>query len=442
MLRKYSISFLALAILMASSLITFAQTAPVRGKVELKKADGTLAPVTDAVIDVYRTDIKAKLPAGKSDKKGQFVFAGLPLGATMAFAVSGPGIKAEIFPGVKAGNENLTITVYEGDGKALTEDEVRNALATGPKTGQTAEETPEAKKAREAYEKELAEATEKNKKIENANAIIKASLEQGSKAFTDKNYDLAISKFEEGITADPEFPGSATVLNNNKALALRYRGFDAYKQGTADTANKASWLEKAKNDFTTSIAASQRTLDLIGKISDSIEAKKFDKAKYDAFANMVEARRLIVATGADPSQTAEASAALEQYLAVETDAAAKIKNQILVGDAIRLSGNAEQAIPVYRKVLEAAPDNTEVMASLGLCLFSVGVGNANKEQMQEGLNLMQRFSDNAPDKPGDKTYMEFKQSVKDAVAYLKDTEKLLPQKTNTKATPANTKKKP
>ena len=84
MLRKYSVPFLAIAILLAGSLAVFAQTAPVRGKVELKKADGTLTPVANATVDVYRTDVKAKLPSGKTDKKGAFVFAGLPLGATMS----------------------------------------------------------------------------------------------------------------------------------------------------------------------------------------------------------------------------------------------------------------------------------------------------------------------------------------------------------------------
>lgn len=439
MLRKYSVSLSAIAILLASSLMVFAQTAPVRGKVELKKADGTVTPVVGAVVDVYRTDVKAKLPSGKTDKKGFFVFAGLPLGATMTFAVSGAGIKAEMFPGVKAGNENVTITVYEGDGKALTEDEVRKALSTGPTQAQGAQETAESKKAREEYEKQLAEANAKNKKIEDTNNIVKNSLEGGSKAFSEKNYDLAIAKFQEGIDADPDFAGSATVLNNNKALALRLRGFEAYRQGTTDTANKASWLEKAKNDFTGSIVASNRTLDIIGKVSDATEAAKYSQAKYSALANLVESNRLMIATGADSSKPEVAIAALDQYLPVETDAALKIKNQTYVADAVRLSGNTALAIPIYRRILEADPTNTDAMGSLGLCLFAEGAGSSNKEQMQEGLNLMQRFSETAPDKPGDKQYMDFKQSVAEAVKYLKDQEKLTPQKLP-KTTPAKGKK--
>lgn len=434
LLRKFSMSFSAIAILLTGSLFIFAQSAPVRGKVELKKTDGTVTPVVNAVIEVYRTDIKAKLPSAKTDKKGGFVFAGLPLGATMTFAVSGEGLKAEIYPGVKAGREDINITVYEGDGKALTEDEVRNALTTAPKQGQqTAEESAEAKKAREEYEKQLAEATSKNKKIEDTNKIVNDALKTGGEAYTAKNYDLAISKFDEGINADPDYAGSATVLNNNKALALRMRAFEAYKQGTTDTANKASWMEKAKNDFQNSIAASNKTLELIAKMSDAVEAKKFDKSKYDALSSRIEASRLLIATGADSSEASATAAltALEQYLAVETDQALKIKNQVFFANALRTKVNPDLAIPIYRKVLETEPNNPDAIGGLGLCLFNAGVSTANKEQMQDGLNYMQQFADNSPERPGDKDYTELKQSVKDAVIYLKEQEKLTPQKVKT-----------
>ncbi len=422
MLRKFSMSFLAVAILLTGTIITFAQTAPIRGKVELKKPDGTTAPVENAVIEVYRTDIKAKLPSGKTDKKGQFVFAGLPLGAEMTLAVSAPGIKGDLLPGVKAGREDIAITVYPGDGKPLTEDEVRNAVATTPKQGQVAEETAEQKKAREEAQKKYDEAVEKNKKIEGSNVVIKTSLEEGSKAFQAKNYDLAIAKFDEGVTADPDFAGSATVLNNNKALALRMRAFESYKQGTTDKGNQVSWLEKAKNDFQGSVAASQRTIDLISKITDSIEAKKYDKAKYDAFSNIVEARRLMIATNADTSQPEAAATALEQYLVVETDAAAKLKNQIYVADALRLSGNSGLAVPIYRNVLTGAPENFEALAGLGLCLLNEGEIQGKLDMSQEGLNLMQKFTELAPDSH------PLKADVKLAVTYLKDEKKLVPQK--------------
>lgn len=436
MFKKYSTFLLAIAILLTGSLLTFAQNSqPVRGKVELKKGE-VMTPVEGALVEVYRTDVKNKLPSAKTNKKGEFVFAGLPLGATMVLVVSAPGVKAELYPGVKAGREDVNITVFEGDGKSLTEDEVRSALSTAPKQGeQTAEESAEAKKAREEYEKQVAEVTNKNKKIEDTNTIIKVSLDEGLKAFKEKNYDLAVAKFEEGIKADPDFVGSASVLNNNKAAALRNRGVDAYNQGIKDAANKDSWREKAKVDFQNSVVASQRTLDLIGKVTDQIEAAKFNPGKFTALTNIAEVRRLMFATSIDSSQPDELVNSLNAYLAVETDAAAKIKLQTSVADALRSAGNTGQAVPIYRTVLESDPNNVEALGGLGLSLLNEGEIQGKIELSQEGLNLMQKFTELAPDGH------PLKVDVKGAVTYLKDEKKLVPQKV--KATPAPAKgKKP
>jgi tetratricopeptide (TPR) repeat protein len=435
MFKKYSTFLLAIAILLTGSLFTFAQQAPVRGKVELKKGD-VLSPVVGATIDVYRTDVKSKLPSAKTDKKGFFVFAGLPLGATMVFVVSAPGIKAEMYPGVKAGREDVNITVSEGDGKNLTEDEVRSALSTAPKqgSGQTAEESAEAKKAREEYEKQVAEVTNKNKKIEDTNGIIKVSMEEGLKAFKEKNYDLAVAKFDEGIQADPDFVGSASVLNNNKASALRNRGVDAYNQGIKDPANKDSWREKAKVDFQNSVAASQKALDLISKITDSAEVPKYAPGKLSALTNIAEVRRLMFATSIDTSQPDELVSALTAYLAVETDAAAKTKIQTSVADALRSAGNTGQAVPIYRTVLETDPNNVEALGGLGLSLLNEGEIQGKIELSQEGLNLMQKFTEVAPD-----TH-PLKGDVKAAVVYLKDEKKLVPQKVKATPGPAKGKK--
>ena len=44
----------------ASAVAASAQSTQVNGKVTLKQADGTVVPVADAQIDIYRTDIKAE----------------------------------------------------------------------------------------------------------------------------------------------------------------------------------------------------------------------------------------------------------------------------------------------------------------------------------------------------------------------------------------------
>ena len=454
MFRKNYFTFLlTITLFLISSVVIFAQNSPVNGRVELKKADGTTEPVAGALIEVFRIDIKSKLPAGKTDKKGNFAFAGLPLGATFAFSISAPNISPEIFPNVRAGTQNMVITVSAGNGKQWTEDEVRQALAkpktTGTTTGETpkAETTAEQKKAKEEYDKKVAEIAAKNEKVKNSTAIIQKSLEEGQKAFDAKNYDLAIIKFDEGYNADPDFAGSAPVLLNNKALALKSRGFDFYRKSVTDSANKASLMEMVKKDFTDSINASQKALDILktATTTDANLQKSYDSNKVAALSNMVETYRLTLETKADESKTQEAVATLEAYLLTQTDVAIKTKVALNVADAIRKTGNSDAAIPLYRKILEISPDQPEALAGLGLSLFNSGaVADANgqkqegKAQMQEGLDLMQRFVDVSPTKPDDTQQMkELKASVKEAVDYLK-TQNLAPQKTKTTSTKKKT----
>ncbi|MDQ2746720.1 MAG: tetratricopeptide repeat protein [Acidobacteriota bacterium] len=432
MLRKNYFAFLlAIALLAMCESAVFAQTAPVRGKVELKKADGTTEPVAGAVIDVYRTDVKGKSPSGKTDKKGAFAFAGLPLG-TFVFAVSAPNIKPEIYPNIKAGAEGVTITVSAGDGKRLTEDEVRQSLNAAPTTAepgkQTAPQTAEQKKAQAEYEKQIAEVTAKNTKTQNADAIIKKSLEEGNKAFTDKNYDVAISKYDEGVNAEPDYVGSAPVLLNNKTAALLARARVNYNQSVklTDAAAKTAGLTSVKKDLDDAITASERSLTVLktAAASNPADQKSYDSNRSQALANRKEVYWLMAKTGADRTKGKETLAAFDEYLAVETDAKKKADAQLALGDALRETGDADNAIIAYRKALETSPDNPDVLAGLGLSLFNAGVVGDNKEQKQEGLNLMQKFAETAPENH------PLKASVKDAVEYLKTQEKLTPQKVN------------
>lgn len=454
MLRKNYFLFLtAVALFLAGSVAVFAQTAPVRGKIEFKKADGTTVPAAEAVIDVYRTDAKGKMPSGKTNKKGEFAFAGLPLGQTFMFVVSAAGIEPQVFKGVKAGQETLFYTVYEGSGKRLTEEEARQIL-TAPKksadntTGTTnttnndnakpatPEEIAAAKKAQAEYEKQKAEIEAKNEKVKNINQIVDKALTEGKAAFDAKNYDVAIAKYAEGINADPEFAGTAPVFHNNKALALKLRGYDSYKKSATDTANKAALMESAKKDFMEAIDDFNKSIAILkaATTTDPKLQKDYESYKRVALAGLVETHRLMIGTRADQSQHKEAVAALDEYTTVEADPALKLKTQVLMADVLRTSGDSANAVPIYKKVLEAAPDNVDALGGLGLSLFDVGVSNANKAQMQEGLNTMEQFTQVAPE-----TH-PLKADIKGAVEYLKTTEKMTADPKAKKTPPA--KKKP
>lgn len=439
--KNYFTTFLSIAFLIAASTTIFAQATPTSGRVELKKADGTTEPVNGATVDVYRTDIKGKMPSAKTNKKGEFNFAGLQIGGVFVFSVSAPNINPTYLPNVRAGQEKIVITVSEGDGKRLTEEEVRQALA-GSASGQSNSggkvEEPktdeEAKKAQAEYEAKLKEVNAKNEKIKQNTAIIQASLKDGNDAFNAKNYDLAIAKYQEGINAEPDFIGSAPVLNNNKGAALKSRAVDTFNQfvKSTDAAARTEALARVKKDLLEAVAAFTRAHTLLknAQPADITNQAVYDAAKYTALTGLTDSYRLLVVTKSDISKSSEAKPAYDDYLAIETDAAKKLKAQVTLGDIMREAGLSDEAIAAYRVALESAPENPEALAGLGLSLFNSGVINSNKEQMQEGLNVMQKFVDVSPVAATDSAYMkELKSSVKDAVEYLKTQEKLTPQKT-------------
>src|SRR5262244_2701614 len=114
MRRSYLFSSLvAGAVLLFASVMATAQTGQLRGSVKLMGADGNATPVTNAVVDVWRTDIGGEYHT-KSDKKGEWIFAGLPYTGTYVVSVSAPGAAPMARSGVKAGREtpvDMTLTV-------------------------------------------------------------------------------------------------------------------------------------------------------------------------------------------------------------------------------------------------------------------------------------------------------------------------------------------
>lgn len=455
MLRKNYFSFLLVAALfLCGGLLGFAQTAPVRGKVELKKADGTTVPVAGAMVEVFRTDSKGKGSTAKTGKKGEFAFAGLMLGQTFALSISAPNVKPMLYPNVRAGNESVFITVYEGDGKRMTEEEVRQSLtapAAATTSGNTTAAAPaasgseakapknaaEEKKMREEEAKKIAEITAKNEKITNSDAVIKKSQEEGNKAFTAKDYDSAIARYEEGYRASPDFVGSAPILLNNKAISQTQRAIALYNQNVkiTDTTQKIANKTKIKQDFTDAVDSYNKSLAMTKGASGSSEvpAQKIAETKMQTLLGAQSTLQYMVTTDAvDEKTTAAARTLALEYLNSETDTAKKVKAQTLLGDVFRVAGDSDNAIIEYRKALEIAPDNADALAGLGLSLYNSGVlNNNNKAQMQEGLNYMTRFAEVAP------AGHPLKADVAGLVEYLKTAEKLTPQKV---ARPAGKKK--
>lgn len=422
-----------------------AQGAPVRGEVKLTKADGTVVPVADAVVEVFRTDTaKGGLPPAKTNKRGEFNFVQFPLGQTFALAVSGTGISPKIEPNVKAGRENIVINVSEGDGRKLTEAEVREVLA-GAASTPSGEMTAEQKKAQAEYEAKKAEVESKNKKIEEENAIITRALQEGNAAFNAKNWDLAVAKYTEGVNASPDFAGSAPVLLNNKGAALRERAVVRYNQSAKATeaTAKVEGFKAVKADLAEAAEGYNRSWTLLKNAAPTdISDPKVKEAQIAVALNGAkDTFRLMAATEqVDETKIELAKTMIPEYMAIETDPAKKDGAKLILADIYRVAGDADNAIAEYRKVLESSPDNLDAMVGLGLSLVNSGyidtenakasndkaLAEAGKAKLQEGANLLGKFATAAPDNH------KYKNDAVEVIENLKAEQKIAPQKTATK----------
>ena len=305
MLRKSIFATLASIAVLTSALVASAQTGELRGHVIMTQADGTTVPASDAVIDVFRTDLTGKYPT-KTNKKGEFVFAGLPYTGTYIIAVSHPTSQPNWLGDVKVGRGvDYEIKLSPGDGKRLTLEEIKAAPRTGgagasasPAKGESASD----KAKREELEKKNREILEKNKKIEESNVVVSRTFKAGNDALLAKNYDEAIRLYQEGLAADPEQPAILT----NEALAFKARGVDRYNSAITakDDAAKASGLTEAKSDFTAAAEATKKALDLIK--AQAVPTAPNEQAQYNlnkaaALSTRAETMRLFV-TKVDPSQ--------------------------------------------------------------------------------------------------------------------------------------------
>lgn len=444
--KKYPILILTISLCLAGALATLGQnTGPVRGEVKLRKADGTEVPVADASVDAYRTDIsKGQMPSAKTNKKGEFSFVGMAFGQKYALAVSGPGIGPRVRTDVKAGEENIQIIVNEGDGKKLTEPEVREVVAAsaGIAPGGVGEAQ---RKQQEEFAKKNEEIKQKNAKIQEGDEIARKANTDGLAALTAKNYDVAITEFDKGVAAVPDYVGSTPILLNGKLVAHKSRGYDKYRAGAGNsdgTARKAQY-DEANKDYDAALAAYDQAMAIIKAApapANAAEQKAREDLTLRLHTNAMEVHRLKAVSGVDTSKIARAGEVIEAYIAAEPDPAKKLAARTTLGDIYRLSGDLDKAVAAYKVVLVTAPDNTEVMASLGLSMYALAASTdpPNREQMQEGLNLMAKYADTVQILPTDSpSQQEFKKSVKSTVEYLKTEEKLKP--TAPKSAPARKK---
>ncbi len=446
MIGKHFFGALVVAILVASaSLTAVAQVGELRGHVWIQQADGQKVPLADAQIDVFRTDMSAKYNT-KTNKKGEFVFAGLPFIGTYTVAASHPTARPDFMPGVKAGRDiPVEITLTPGDGKRLTFDEIKSAgggSANPPPAGSApAQPSAEDKAKLEELKKKNAEIEASNKKITEANEVIGRTFKAGNEALTAAStasragntdeavakYTAAVASYDEGLAADPEQPAILT----NKAVALKGRGVErfnaAVRSKTLDDAAKTAAIQAAKDDFKAAAEASAKAVTMIKAMpvpADQADLQRYNGNKYAAMITQAESMRLYVTKGDGGPQADAGLAAYKDYIAVETDPAKKAKAQIDMAQMLLDAGAADKALVEFKGILATTPDSPEANLGAGLAVYATG----DKAKYQEAANYLQKFVEVAPDSN------PMKASAKDVLTELKNTENITPEKTGKPAT--------
>jgi tetratricopeptide (TPR) repeat protein len=423
--KYFFMTLTAALMLLLGAVATSAQVGELHGHVLIKQADGTTAPLPNAVIDVYRTDINGKFNT-KTDKKGKFAFAGLPLGIYNV-AASAPTATPNFLPRVRVGQDiDYELVLTPGDGKRLTEAEIKGAIvpASGNATAApvAAKESAADKAKREEMEAKNREIEESNKKAMSSNDLVNQTLKAGNEALNVKNYDEAVSQYSHGITDAPDHPG-APVLLTNRSVAYRARGVDRYNAAirSTDDAAKASGLEAAKKDWTDAVADSTKAVQLLKAAtppSDPKMLENYNRSKYLALLARTDAMKLFVPK-VDASQADAGLTAFQEYIAEEPDAVKKSRAQKDAAQMLLDAGAADKAFGEFQKILVATPNDPDANLGAGLALFSSG----DKAKYQEAANYLQKFVDTAPEDH------KFKADAKAILTELKNTEKVVPQKT-------------
>ena len=167
------------------------------------------------------------------------------------------------------------------------------------------------------YRKKVSEIEEKNKKIAENNQKIQESIIAGEKAFSEKNYQLAIQKFDEGYNLDPDYPGTAPVLLRNKAIVLRTLGVEKYNNAINKKQNPAPEANEYFLDSVNALIKAKNILDNAPAPDSDLLKQDMESSKYNTVKELAESYRLLVLT--DKTKINEAVGALENYINIEQD---------------------------------------------------------------------------------------------------------------------------
>jgi len=241
---------------------SWAQIAAIEG--EVKGADGQM--VKGAVIQIDRQDMKGTYKGAKTDKKGHYIYNGLPFPGTYNVSVFVDGDKKDETKGVRTQLGDPVQVSFDLKQSAAQQSAAQAAVASGTATPEQERGMSKAdKEALEKQAKENAAAMAKNKAL---NDVFSA----GKDALTAKNFDVAIDSFQKGVDMDP---AQAVIWAN---LADAYVGQAAAKTG----ADQQTSLDKAAEAYSKAIAIKPDSAAYHNNYALTLaRSKKFEEAQAE-----------------------------------------------------------------------------------------------------------------------------------------------------------------
>jgi len=344
---KLSRSLAALAGLTLLAFAASAQTSQISGKVVGE--DGQ--PLKDALIKIDRTDIKGSYKV-KSNKKGEYLHAGLPLGTyTVSIEIDGKPHDNLTMKGVKTNMGDGSVVDFDLQKEKKRGEAAVAAAQSGTLTKEQARDmSPEQKAAMEKAMKEQAASMAKNKALNEA-------FNNGMTAMNAQQYDAAITNFVKASELDPKqtavwanladtYVKFAKTKTGDEKMGLLTKGYEAYAKTLELKPDDAS----AHNNYALALA----------------EGKKFPEAQAE----------LTKAAQADP-----AKAGTYYYN---------------LGALLVNSQQLEPAGEAFKKAIEADPNYADAYYQYGIYLISKAETTADgkvtppagtKEAFQKYLDL-------------------------------------------------------
>ena len=189
--RTRTVSLLAFSFVLFSG-AAFAQISAIEG--DVKGPDGQ--PMKGASILIEREDMKGTYKGAKTDKKGHYIYNGLPLG-TYKISVIVDGKSLDFVEHVRTKLGDPTEVPFNLKETADKNAELQKAAATGTLTKE--QERGMSKEQKDAYEKKAKENAANMAK----NKALNDSFNAGKEAMLAKNYDAAVDAFKKATEVDP-----------------------------------------------------------------------------------------------------------------------------------------------------------------------------------------------------------------------------------------------